>query len=146
MFLSEWREFPSMPCKKKKKLMTAGVSMLLKSRTSLSCFRDRFLTVRAKDLSAPCYSCVLSSQYLRRIFYHTSRPALWPTELPTRLVSDVICSGVKRPDCESDHLTPSSVEWVELYVYFPLYTFMACIATALPLSVPAIVTELCICL
>jgi len=36
MFLSEWREFPSAPCLagKKKKLMTARVSMLLKLRAS----------------------------------------------------------------------------------------------------------------
>jgi len=35
MFLSEWREFPSAPClAEKKNLMTARVSMLLKSRTS----------------------------------------------------------------------------------------------------------------
>ena len=35
MFLSEWREFPSVPClAKKKKNLTARVSMLLKSRAS----------------------------------------------------------------------------------------------------------------
>ena len=35
MFLSEWREFPSAPCLAgKKNLMTARVSMLLKSRAS----------------------------------------------------------------------------------------------------------------
>ena len=35
MFLSEWREFPSAPCVAgKKNLMTARVSMLLKSRAS----------------------------------------------------------------------------------------------------------------
>jgi len=35
MFLSEWREFPSAPCLAgKKSLMTARVSMLLKSRAS----------------------------------------------------------------------------------------------------------------
>ena len=35
MLLSEWREFPSAPCLAgKKNLMTAGVSMLLKSRAS----------------------------------------------------------------------------------------------------------------
>jgi len=35
MFLSEWREFPSAPCLAgEKKLMTARVSMLLKSRAS----------------------------------------------------------------------------------------------------------------
>ena len=58
MFLSEWREFPSVPClagKKKKTLMTARVSMLLKSLASLKCFRACFLPGRAKDLSAPRY-------------------------------------------------------------------------------------------
>jgi len=55
MFLSEWREFPSAPCLTggKKNLMTAVVSMLLKSRASLTCFRACFLPGRAKDLSLP---------------------------------------------------------------------------------------------
>ena len=39
----------------KKNLMTARVSMLLKSRASLTCFRACFLPGRAKDLSAPQY-------------------------------------------------------------------------------------------
>jgi len=48
MFLSEWREFPSAPCLAgKKNLMTARVSMLLKSRASLTCFRPCFLPGRA---------------------------------------------------------------------------------------------------
>ena len=60
MFLSEWREFPSAPClagggEKKNLMMTARVSMLLKSRVSLTCFRACFLPGRAKDLSAPQY-------------------------------------------------------------------------------------------
>jgi len=56
MFLLEWREFPSAPClAEKKNLMTARVSMLLKSRASLTCFRACFLPGRAKDLSAPQY-------------------------------------------------------------------------------------------
>jgi len=41
-----------------KKRMTARVSMLLKSRTSLTCFRACFLLGRAKDLPAPRYSYV----------------------------------------------------------------------------------------
>jgi len=55
MFLSEWRKFSSAPCLEggKKTLMTARVSMLLKSRASLTCFRACFLPDRAKDLSAP---------------------------------------------------------------------------------------------
>ena len=36
MFLSEWREFPSAPCLAGGVLMTARVSMLLKSRASLT--------------------------------------------------------------------------------------------------------------
>jgi len=56
MFLSEWREFPSAPCLAVgKKLMKARVSMLLKSRASLTCFWACFLPGRAKDLSAPRY-------------------------------------------------------------------------------------------
>jgi len=62
MFLSEWREFPLAPylAGKQKNLTTARVSMLLKSRASLTCFRGCFLLGRAKDLSAPRYSPVLS--------------------------------------------------------------------------------------
>ena len=58
MFLSEWREFPSAPCLAggKKNLMTFRVSILLKTRASLTCFRACFLPGRAKDLSAPRYN------------------------------------------------------------------------------------------
>ena len=62
MFLSEWREFPSAPCLAgKKNLMTARVSMLLKSRASLTFFRACFLPGRAKDLSAPRYIRIWSN-------------------------------------------------------------------------------------
>jgi len=44
-----------LPRKKKKNSMTASVSMLLKSRVSLTCFRACCLPGRAKDLSAPRY-------------------------------------------------------------------------------------------
>ena len=47
---------------KKINLMTARVSMLLKSRASLICFRVCFLPGRAKDLSAPRVCFVLFSQ------------------------------------------------------------------------------------
>jgi len=40
----------------RKKMMTARVSMLLKSRASLTRFRACFLRGRAKDLSAPRYT------------------------------------------------------------------------------------------
>jgi len=56
MFLSGWREFPSASCLAgKKNLMTARVSMLLKSPASLTCFRTCLLPGQAKDLSAPQY-------------------------------------------------------------------------------------------
>ena len=57
MFLSEWREFPSVPCLAGGggDLMTARVSMLLISRASLTCFRACFLPGRAKDLPASRY-------------------------------------------------------------------------------------------
>ena len=42
----------------KRNLMTARVSMLLKSRASLARFRACFLPGRAKDLSAPQYNAV----------------------------------------------------------------------------------------
>jgi len=47
-----WISFGALRCRKKK-LMTARVSMLLKSRASLTCFRDCFLPGQAKDFSAP---------------------------------------------------------------------------------------------
>ena len=50
-----WISFGALPCRKKKHLMVARVSMLLKSRASLTCFRACFLPGRAKDLSAPRY-------------------------------------------------------------------------------------------
>ena len=54
MFLSEWCEFPSVPCLAgKKKLDDSSRLDVLKSRTSLTCFQVCFLHGRAKDLSAP---------------------------------------------------------------------------------------------
>ena len=67
MFLSEWREVPSAPyfAGVKKNLMTARVSMLLKSHASLTCFRACFHPGRAKDLSANTIPEVrYSKQYL----------------------------------------------------------------------------------
>ena len=46
--------FCALPCRKIN-LMTARVSMLLKSRASLTCFRACLLPGRAKDVSAPRY-------------------------------------------------------------------------------------------
>jgi len=56
MFLSKWHNFLwRLALQKKKNLMTARLSILLKSHASLTCFRASFLPGRAKDLSAPWY-------------------------------------------------------------------------------------------
>ena len=61
MFLSEWHEFPSAPCLAgKKNLMTARVSMLLKSRASLTCFRACFLPGRLRTYQHPIFVKPLS--------------------------------------------------------------------------------------
>jgi hypothetical protein len=49
IFLSEWCEFHSVLCLEGKYLMSVGVSMLLKSRASLTCFRECLLSGWAKD-------------------------------------------------------------------------------------------------
>ena len=52
MFMSAWREFPSVPCRKRN-VMAARVSILLKSCSSVTCFQARVLPDQAKDLPAP---------------------------------------------------------------------------------------------
>ena len=49
-----WISCSALP-RRRKNLMTAHVSMLLKLHASLTCFRACFLPGRAKDLSAPWY-------------------------------------------------------------------------------------------
>ena len=49
-----WISFGALPYRKKN-LMTSCISMLLKSRASLTRFRSCFLSGQAKDLSAPRY-------------------------------------------------------------------------------------------
>jgi len=55
MFLSELREFPSSPCLAggKKKLNDSSRLDVVEIARVLTCFRDCFLSDRAKDLSAP---------------------------------------------------------------------------------------------
>jgi len=56
MFLSEWRELPSAPClARKNNLMIARVSILLKSRASLTCVRalDAGLLARSQYSEGP---------------------------------------------------------------------------------------------
>ena len=65
-----WISFGALPCKEKIKLMTARVSMLLKSRASVTFFRACFLPGRAKDLSTHRYEPLL--EY--RSYYGSTTP------------------------------------------------------------------------
>jgi hypothetical protein len=60
--------FRALPCRKNN-LMAARVSMSLKSRASLACFRACFLPGRAKDLSAPRYLFLLQIKIHYSILY-----------------------------------------------------------------------------
>jgi len=69
-----WISLGALLCRGKKNLMTARVSMLLKSRASLTCIRACFLPGRAKDLSAPRYfisKYILIFTFKTKIFYCT---------------------------------------------------------------------------
>jgi len=73
-----WIFFGVLSCRKKKNL-TARVSMLLKSRASLSCFGVCFLPGRAKELSAPRYWPKSSTEWYwqrkkNRIFHRKQCP------------------------------------------------------------------------
>ena len=72
MFLSQWHEFPSVPrLARKKNLMRACVSVLLKSRTSLTCFQACVLPGQAKDLPASLCVCIYIYIY---IYTHRGDP------------------------------------------------------------------------
>jgi len=70
MFLSEWRKFPSAPC-----LaggggnLTARVSMMLKSRTSLTCFRACFLVGLRTYQHPGTFPVLLNTCYMKCVFY-----------------------------------------------------------------------------
>jgi len=65
-----WVSFGALPCRKRN-LMTARVSILLKSRATLTCLRACFLPGRAKDLSAPRV-CMVFLCSLTLILLHIS--------------------------------------------------------------------------
>ena len=104
MFLSEWCEFPSAPCLAgKKKLMTARVSMLLKSRTSLTCFRACFLPVGLRTYQHPYTENYLKLQVKFYVFQ-------WGR-----------CAGSKFPDKMQYHRFPDQVNRQEI-----INKFMTC--------------------
>jgi len=64
----------------------------------------------------------------RRDFPHLSRPALGPTQSSIQRVPG-LSRGVKRPGRSADHTLPFGAkvkERVQLYLYFPLWAFVAC--------------------
>jgi len=76
--------FGALPCRKKN-LMRARVSILLKSRTSLTCFQVCFLLGRAKDLLAPRYS----------FFWVIPRRA----DVSEHSIRYILIGGVRRESC-----------------------------------------------
>ena len=78
-----WISFGALPCRKIK-LVTARVSILLKSRASLTCFRACFLPGRVKDLSAHRYNVFATNvhtlswiQKKTRIIVQKKGRAIW---------------------------------------------------------------------
>ena len=100
--------FGALPCRGKKNLMTARVSMLLKSRASLTCFRACFRPGRANDLSAPRqvrkkYSTKISTLDNNRaqlsLHYRTIYRVISGFQSHTVTISS-------KETCKHQHLTP----------------------------------------
>jgi len=70
-------------------MMTARVSMLLKSRATLTCFRVCFLPGRAKDLSAPRQKCGRQG-FTSSLVKYDNRPAVRTSRLVTNAVGSLI--------------------------------------------------------
>jgi len=92
-----WISFGALPCRKKKNLMTARVSMLLKSRVSLTCFRACFLPGRAKDLSAPRYVSSKTIHILWNILIHCY------VKLTHPIYTQVQCWNIMLKICKGNH-------------------------------------------
>ena len=105
-----WISFGALPCRKKINLMTARVSMLLKSRPSLTRFWARFLSGRAKDLSAPWYMILLARFQTCLFFPPHVDINTTPTAVPTNNVHCVQCSSA-RPLRERPHSARHSSTW-----------------------------------
>jgi hypothetical protein len=84
-----WISFGALPCRKKKKLVTARVSMLLRSRASLTCFRACFLPGRARDLSAPRYNNKSSWEKPQSIMTAGFTRMKWERAIPQHLVAEM---------------------------------------------------------
>jgi len=82
-----WVSFGALPCREKKNLMTARVSMLLKSRASLTCFRACFLPGRAKDLSAPRVKGPPCCKVIRTVKEKIKRQSIYPVIFVTNLTT-----------------------------------------------------------
>ena len=88
--------FGALPCRKIN-LMPARVSILLKSRASLTCFRACFLPGRAKDLSAPRYFAKSTNYEAPRHAIY-SLPVTRPPQQQTPNAIYVTCTTVTEPN------------------------------------------------
>ena len=96
--------FGALPCRKKN-LMTARISMLLKSRAALTCFRTCFLPRRAKDLPAHRQSLLLFS-----ITPMTITPAFSLKPKVPVDNSDILCfSGIHKTASNTPLCYPSNL-------------------------------------
>ena len=99
-----WISFSALPCRKKE-LMTARVSMLLKSRASLKCFRTCFFPVALKSYQHPGMSCVFPEDdqvWSKRVVKNTKfwkQKKVWVLVTVIRLSSDTVITR----SAESEH-------------------------------------------
>ena len=124
MFLSEWREFPSAPCLAgKKNLMTARVSMLLKSRASpdmLPFSLCNKIRLAIRHMNRPLFPTTLSipsNDIGKQVGLRTYQPPL------------LHCSGSsfafrtsKRTQNIQENFGFSEFKSSNRYIYFPTYS------------------------
>ena len=124
MFLSEWREFPSaaLPWRKN----AVRVSMLLKSRASLTCFRAVSFLVSLRTYQHPgklwdrrptAWSCISSRG--NRFFFSEASKIYYGAQ---STMYSIGYRWYKERQHERDHSLSQSraEESVELYLHFPI--------------------------
>ena len=112
--------FISAPCLtvEKKNLMTPHVSMLLKPRVSLTCFRACFFPGRAKDLSAPRYV-----HYNLKVHSEWSSLSVWVHLQAAAVTAHIsISTLIRRRTCAI--LRTGNDRWVGRFFYITKHSLM----------------------